>query len=291
MKTTRLNFNDVLKKVMKDYGFTFLFLSNVLKCSVSSINSYVSGKSNMSLKKAILLKQYIEDTYSVDFLEKYIFSLGESNYYYHGSRSGIKGEIVHDYSSGRKRIDFGQGFYLGETFKQSSTFVSEEDGKERIYKLSFDKTNLNCKLLEGLDWIFFIGYNRGKIPEGPKYKKIINKMKSFLSSNYDVLYGEIADDKMSMNMEEFFANRLTYEQLEKCLTRLRLGKQYCLKTKRACDSLEIVEVYELDDVYRYFIHEYAASSRNEAVEDSLNIAKANVKGLKFEDLLEKYGNE
>lgn len=290
MKIVLLRFNDVLRNIKKKYNFSYEKLADILKCSISTVRSYLITNKNVDVNKAISLKEYLEKTYHLDFYDEFIF-LKRDEYYYHGSKRGIVGEITHNYSNGRKNIDFGPGFYLGETFKQSSTFVAGEDGQERIYKISFNLDGLKSKYLEGLDWIFFIGYNRGKIPQGNRYSKLINKMKLLSSKDYDVIFGDIADDKMAMNMEDFFSNRLTLEQLEKCLKQLDIGKQYCLRTQKAIDNLDIVEEYILDDVYRHFVREYAINKRNAAVEETLNVLKTTDSGLRFEDLLNKYANE
>ena len=41
--------------------------------------------------------------------------INEMKRLYHGSKSGIQGRIVPNFRLARRAIDFGQGFYLGES--------------------------------------------------------------------------------------------------------------------------------------------------------------------------------
>ena len=141
-----------------------------------------------------------------------------------------------------------------------------------------------------MEWVLFIGYNRNKIEKTEDNKKINNRMKSLLNSGYDYIVGDIADDRMSQNMESFFSNQITYGQLLLCLTQLKVGKQYCLKTQKAVDRLKCTGIYKLDDALRYLIKEYAMEKREEAVNASDTIvSRPDLDGLKFRDLLKKYG--
>ena len=235
---------------------------------------------------------FLLEKYNVDIYSKYIFDFEDDGYYFHGSRTGIKGDISPFFSK-RETTDFSRGFYLGESFKQSSTFVAEENkNQDLIYRFSFDKEGLTGIELTDVDWILFIAYNRGKIPENKSTQKLINKMKRIINGHYDFISGDIADDKMSQNMEEFFADRLTYGQIMNCLTLLKVGKQYCLKTVKACERLQCTGIYRLDDAYRYLIKTYALSKRFEAVSEAKRISKKQDKnGMLFSELLEKYGNK
>ena len=289
MDTIKTSFSDIIYKVKQDFKLTNSEIGSILNCSESNISYYLSGKAQPSLDKGVLLKSFLESKGS-DIYSKYLFDYPSNDLLYHGSREGINGRIIPN-KSRRTNLDFGVGFYLGESFKQSSTFIAEEkSGKDRIYAFRFNQNNLRILKLEGLEWIFFVAYNRGKIPKNKENQKLINKMESFENGGYDVICGPIADDKMSMNMEEFFSNNLTYGQILDCLTQLKVGDQYCLVTQKACNRLKCINIYFLDDTSRYLINEYASNKRDEAVEAARAIAsKSNDNGLKFEDLVKKYG--
>ncbi len=290
MDNIKISFNEIIRKVINDFDISREELSNVLGCDVSTVSNYMNYKTAVSIDKAVALKAYLEKYFDVDIYDRYIYFV-DNGFYFHGSRQGIKGKISPNYVLSRKTTDFGRGFYLGETFKQSSTFVSDEkSGDDLIYKFKLDLDNLKVRVLNDVEWVLFVGFNRGKIERNSKNRKIILMMESILSKGYDVIMGKIADDKMSINMEEFFSNRLTYGQILKCITQLKIGDQYCLKTQKACDSLELVNTYTLDDATRYLINNYAVKQRNDAV-DAANIivSKSPDDNLYFDDLIKKYG--
>ena len=64
---------------------------------------------------------------------------------FHGAKSEIDGEI--DIRRGRYNNDFGQGFYTGESYEQSISFVSGFDHSS-VYYIRFDDKNLKCKRYE-----------------------------------------------------------------------------------------------------------------------------------------------
>ena len=292
MEITILSFSNILKKIKEDLHFTNFILAGIMNCDVSAISLYLNGKTPVPFLRAILLKDYLQNSFGLDIYEEYLFKFDNDGYFFHGSKSGIIGDIRPDYSL-RNKTDFSKGFYLGETFKQASTFISEEEGKDSlVYRFSFDTSNLNGIELKGLDWIFFIAYNRGKIQEIPQNQKIVKKMKSIISENHDYIFGDIADDRMSQSMEDFFADRLTYGQVLECLTQLNIGKQYCLKTTKACRNLTCTGIYRLDETYRSLIRDYAISKRNHASEESVKISKRVFsRGRYFSDMVKQYGNE
>ena len=293
METICLNFLDIFKKIITDYDLTYSDIANIFLCSESTVPSYISGRTKISIDKAELLKAFLLESFDDDIYDKYIFNFSNDGFLFHGSRQGIKGDITPNYSYSRNRTDFGKGFYLGESFKQSSTFVAEEEsGLDRIYQFVFNTNGLKVLELSNLDWILFIGFNRNKIVDNEQNHKLLKRMQSIKNSDYDVIIGPIADDKMSQNMEDFFADRLTYGQILKCLTQLKIGKQYCLKTEKACKNLECVGIYALDDTYRYLIKEYAFEQRDNAVMSVNKIASSkDDKGLRFSELVRKYGRK
>lgn len=291
MEPIKLNFTDVFLKIVDDYHLTDNDIASIFHCSPFTVRSYLSGRTKINIEKALLLKQFLLDSYGEDIYDKYIFDFDDAGYLFHGSRMGIKGKISPNYLLSREKTDFGRGFYLGESFKQSSTFVAEEsDGLDRIYQFEFDKTNLKILELNDLDWIFYIGYNRNKIADNKNNHKLLLKMKAISSGDYDVIIGSIADDKMSQNMEDFFSDRISYGQILKCLTQLKIGKQFCLLTQKACDRLKCINAYLLDNTYRYLIRVYAFEQRKSAVNSAYKITSSkDDNGLYFSELVKKYG--
>ena len=64
---------------------------------------------------------------------------------FHGAKTEIDGEI--DIHKGRKNNDLGQGFYIGESYKQAISFVSGF-GNSSVYYIRFDDRDLKCKRYE-----------------------------------------------------------------------------------------------------------------------------------------------
>ena len=292
MEEIKLSFNDYLLKIKQDFNLSNASLSSILDCSTAQVSMFMHKKSFISYDKIKKLAVWLKNN-NKDIYTDYLFCGEDKHFYYHGSRQGIEGNISPNHNS-KETIDFGHGFYLGLSFLQSSTFVaSEEDGKDRIYKFEFDTSDLNIIELNDLDWVFFVAFNRGKIPHDKTTSKLYKKMNRIAGSGYDVIVGQIADDRMAPTMRLFFNNELKYEQLYECLIKLNIGKQWCLKTEKACERLKCVEVYSITDIYlRELIKDYATERIDDAVKASTTISlDRNKKGKTFKQLLKEYGNK
>ena len=107
---------------------------------------------------------------------------------FHGSKGGINGDISS--KVGRINNDFGQGFYTGESYEQSASFVSMYD-KAYIYILEFDSSNLKCAKFDvDTEWMLAIAYFRGTLNDykvSKLIKKIIDKVKN---ADYHVYDGQ-----------------------------------------------------------------------------------------------------
>lgn len=150
---------------------------------------------------------------------------------YHGSKSGIKGDIA---PKSRDACDFGQGFYMGDLPDQPKGLIAEFPDN-RFYELDCDFAGLKIKTFEEdandqIDWALFIAYNRGLLEE--KYRNLCEKYRAY-NENYDVIIGIIADDKMTQALQRFFMGELCDAALIEAMQRVSLGKQYVAKTKEA----------------------------------------------------------
>ena len=69
---------------------------------------------------------------------------------YHGSKSGIQGDIKPDYFRNRNTCDFGKGFYLGDLPDQpKGLIVGRPQG--RFYEIEYDNSNLKVKDFSAVD--------------------------------------------------------------------------------------------------------------------------------------------
>lgn len=69
---------------------------------------------------------------------------------YHGSKSGIQGDIKPDYFRNRNTCDFGKGFYLGDLPDQPKGLVVGRP-QGRFYEIEYDNSNLKVKDFSAVD--------------------------------------------------------------------------------------------------------------------------------------------
>ena len=148
---------------------------------------------------------------------------------FHGAKNIINGGIDIDHS--KSNNDFGKGFYCGESFKQSSLFVSGFD-KSSVYIISFDPRNLShIEYKVNQEWMLTIAYFRGRLKaydNHPAIKALINKL-----NGIDYLIAPIADNRMFRIIDSFIEGEITDEQCIHCLAATNLGFQYVFKTEKA----------------------------------------------------------
>ncbi len=162
---------------------------------------------------------------------------------YHGSKGGLLGDTI--LPNSRKICDFGSGFYMGTQPSQAKALISV-DIKPVLYHVRFMLSEIpedRILTLNGLDWAYFVTYNRGKLEmlkNTPLYERI-----SKIDEGKDVIIGPIADDSMREAMRRFTENELTDIAFLKCISSLNLGNQYVAKTPFACSKIKILSSREL----------------------------------------------
>lgn len=153
---------------------------------------------------------------------------------YHGSRKGIEG-VIRPIS--REECDFGPAFYMGVSKLQPASLVAAFP-TAIFYDLSFDLRGLKVLYLKpDIDWAMLVGLNRKKFKQD-KCPSLYRKY-SRMSKDYDVIVGCIADDRIYSALDAFFRNRLSVENLIKCLTLMKLGLQIACVTQNACNNVRI----------------------------------------------------
>ncbi len=164
---------------------------------------------------------------------------------YHGSKSGIVGEIA---PTSRERCDFGKGFYMGTEKSQPLTLICNYENA-KLYTLQVDLSGLKVLDIEvGIDWALLVAYNRGKM-ESVKGTAIYNRIAE-MADGCDILIGFIANDRMFVVLDRFFKGEITDEALIHSLSALKLGKQYVALTTKACKQIKIVEEKALTEADR-----------------------------------------
>ena len=141
---------------------------------------------------------------------------------FHGAKTEIIGEPSISFSEDKK--DFGRGFYLGETFERSASFVVGYN-KSSVYIFDFNKENVKIKVYNvSKEWMLLIAYFRGRLDEyaGSKYiKELIKEL-----NDVDVVIAPIADNTMYTTLDDFISGKITDLQCLNALSANRLGKQY-----------------------------------------------------------------
>lgn len=201
---------------------------------------------------------------------------------YHGSKSGIKGNIS---PIGRPECDFGQGFYMGTEKEQPLTLICNYPNSV-IYTLNFNTQNLKMIDLKlDINWAMLVAYNRGKmedIKESALYKRIAK-----MTIGYDVISGYIANDRMFVVMDRFFNGDITDTALIKSLSALKLGKQYVAKTEKACSAIEIVEQHVITDTEKQKLKIVSDNNREMGISLANMICRQHRReGKYFDEILE-----
>lgn len=154
---------------------------------------------------------------------------------YHGSKGGLQGAI-RPVSDGA--CDFGSGFYMGDDPRQPKTLICETPAPV-FCTLEFDLDGLKVfDFAADADWALFVAFNRGRMsryedsPLCRRYRRI--------RSEYDVISGRIADDRMFAVMTTFFQGLIGIPALVESLSALNIGRQYCAVTEKACSKIKIL---------------------------------------------------
>ncbi len=168
---------------------------------------------------------------------------------YHGSKSGIRGEISP--FCGRMTCDFGQGFYMGDRPDQPKGLIAGWKDNQ-FYELECDFTGLKIlsftdDYVGRMDWALYIGYNRGQIDPN-QYPVLVDRYQGY-NASYDVVAGLIANDKMYRVLDDFFHLNICDKAFLEALSRVKLGRQYVAKTKRACgqEHIKVLSVHSLSE--------------------------------------------
>ena len=185
---------------------------NVEPLTIKRIENGITNTSKRTLdlfydfiyKKKIYLNKIKEMFYKEELTKEILL--------FHGAKSTIIGNI--DINKGRKNNDFGQGFYCGESYEQSASFVENFENSS-VYYFSLDVTGLrSLKYAVDRDWMLTIAYFRWTLNE---YKDSI-VIKNLISrlEGVDYVVAPIADNKMFRIIDSFINGEITDERKKEC---------------------------------------------------------------------------
>lgn len=156
---------------------------------------------------------------------------------FHGSKNAIKGPI--DVRFGRRRNDFGQGFYAGENYEQAAAFVTSFENSS-VYYLDFDPQGLIEKRY-GVDqsWMLTIAYYRGALKQYENHPMVMKLVRE--SRCCDYVIAPIADNQMYQIINSFIEGEITDEQCKHCLAATNLGAQYVFLNEKSASHVRVLE--------------------------------------------------
>jgi hypothetical protein len=149
---------------------------------------------------------------------------------YHAGYDEIK---VPDIHRGRKNADFGQGFYVSDSYEFAGRWVREKRGADIIINsYELDDTTLKVKIFErDREWFRYVFSNRRSMPDE--------------LSDTDLLIGPIANDTIFDTMGIMTSGYLSDEEALKLLCVGPLYRQIVLKSQKAADNLKFLSSEKL----------------------------------------------
>lgn len=199
---------------------------------------------------------------------------------FHGSKNGLS-EITA--SGSRDHCDFGRGFYLGETYHQTLSFVCENE-KSSIYSFRYSIKELKVKRFDcSMEWMLAICYYRGMLGEYVQ-NALVRKIVSEVEQS-DLIIAPIADNKMFYIMAQFTDGEINADVALHSLAASNLSFQYVLKTEKALANLTPLERYYLCTQEREDC-KALLNGRGYEIDTKLKLAKREFKaGLYIEEIL------
>lgn len=202
---------------------------------------------------------------------------------YHGSKSGIKGEIS---PKSRRQCDFGKGFYMGTEPSQALTLICDyESAKFYIVSIAVESLAI-LDVPANLEWAMIVAYHRGRMekikgtPFYRRYQEIIR--------NKDLVIGSIANDRMFFVIDNFFIGNITDAALVNSLSALELGKQYVAVTQKGCDAVRIEREIPVSYLEKLSMKEVAETNRIKGSLLANDICKNyRREGLFFDEILDQ----
>ncbi len=141
-----------------------------------------------------------------------------------------------DLEHSRDYLDFGKGFYLTSMRHQAVQYSERFFLRGRPaficeYNLAETNNDLSIKTFEAYDeeWLDFVFQCR----------------KGEDKSEYDIVIGGIADDKIFRTIDLYFTGDISKDEALRRLKYEKPNNQYCLRTQRAIDLLEFMSSEEI----------------------------------------------
>src|SRR5574344_889512 len=291
METSKIQAQAVLIKALDMLGLTQNELAILIGKDPTTVYRYVKGEVGTPEEVFSEIMSRLQRN-EINPLE----CLGienEEDFYFHSAPSPLVGDIDVNYNRD-SLADFGHGFYLGKTLRQSASWAKRPGGPIYIYRFKREKFS---KLVpyrfdqdHVFDWLCFIALNRHKIPDqyAPRIAYAFAKME-----DYDFIEGKITDSFSFQIIEGFFQGIYDLDQAVLCTKILALGDQLCLKKKEFASALQPDELYILDSTISRYFASLGKEKQSQQDQDSQRILQRTPNPEKvFANLLKKnYGKK
>lgn len=143
---------------------------------------------------------------------------------YHSSNVSVPSpDTLHS----REGLDFGKGFYLTSFHEQAVSYAlrfqrRNQEAWLNIYELNFEPSEWNIRVFESYDqeWLEYISKCRACQDE----------------SDYDIVIGGVANDKVIRTLDRYFENEITADQALGILKYEKPNIQYCIRSQAMIDK-------------------------------------------------------
>lgn len=139
---------------------------------------------------------------------------------YHASTVAVP---TPDTSHSRNYLDFGRGFYLTSIQEQAIKYAERflRRGKTawlNTYELEYNPEEWDILTFDKYDkkWLDFVASCRA----------------GFTSVHYDMIVGGIANDKVILTLDRYFAHEISQEEALKQLIYQKPNIQYCIRSEK-----------------------------------------------------------
>ena len=143
---------------------------------------------------------------------------------YHSSNLSVS---CPDTFHSREYLDFGKGFYLTSLHEQAVKYAQRfirrnQDAWLNVYELEFDPAEWKVLIFDSYNkaWLDFISKCRARQDD----------------SDFDIVIGGIADDKVIQTLDRYFEGELNENETLGLLKYEKPNNQYCIRSQDMLDK-------------------------------------------------------
>lgn len=207
--TMNYNFQKDVKAIREILGMTQEEFAEKIGVEQATISRNELGKNLPSSQLMERVYQFAFDKkIQINQLKKMLWAenlASDRKLLFHGAKSEIAGEI--DVTIVRTNNDFGCGFYTGESYDQSISFISNFN-KSCVYFLDFNNVDLRCKKYNvDQKWIMTIAYYRNalsKYAEHPIVQKLVAQSTDITHTHMNLVLFKYTKLLSQKNYENYF---------------------------------------------------------------------------------------